>query len=289
MKVEATERGCPPGGELARFVDGEWSRNEEAAFAAHMEGCARCRVGVEELKGIAAMLGEDPPGVEADLTAAVLRRASLPPPRKRIARFVPVFAAAAAGLAVGIAMQHNPGATQHVAVADEGGFQARGGGENPDRWVAIHAYVATDGGKPRPLAAGAAVLGCNVRLLFAYDNAGPHPYPYLTIVGSDEAGQSIWFYPEHPAGAVGGSPASPASPGSPGSIDAQGGRDRELPDEIPVAKAGRLVLRGLWSERRLGAAEVEAALRGHVEDERLPIPRTGQHRVELLLEGCEAR
>jgi hypothetical protein len=264
-------RACRESAELARFVDGEFTENERHGLEAHLPGCARCRSLVGELRAITADLARDPAPEMPDLAPLVLARAALPPRRRPwlrpAATAVSLAAAAAAGLVAGVAMQH-----QRAAAVDESGFQARGGGDSPDRWVAVHPYVLDGAGalRPRPLAPGSSVENCGARLLFSYDNGGPHPYRYLMIAGVGDDGRITWFFPE----------------GRPGdrSIAVEPGVGRELHEEIGVQHTGHLAIHGLFSHAPLAVDEVARMLASR--DRPGALADTGRHRVDLHFSPC---
>jgi len=260
---------CPSPEAIARALEGE----PAAELGEHLDRCARCRARREELRAIAGALAADPVDDLPDLAPLVVRRAALPrrralPPLAAAASLAAALVGAASG---GVVLERH-----RLAVAGEAGFQARGGHETADSWVALHPYLVRDGERPRPLAGDDELVRCNDRLLFAYDNGGPHPYRYLMVLAADERGAVRWLFPDG------------AEPGA-RSIAAEPGAGRELHEELGLA-AGcddvavrRFDLYAVFSDEPIAAATIGARL-AVPGAERLPLPSTGQQRLRLRLE-----
>ena len=268
MSAAGRSPACPGAVALARFVDGAAGADEARALASHLPGCARCRSTVAGLRSIAADLARDPVGRDLpDLAPLVLARAAMPPARRRVVR--PLFAglSLAAALCAGIVIERRAG------TIGDAGFQARGGGDNPDRWVAIQPHLL-EGGKAVRIGDGASV-GARP-LLFSYDNGGPAPYRYLMIFGSDAAGRLLWYFPDDRPGAT--------------SVEAEAGAGRELHEEVCLTPApGALRLRGLFSRRPLTVEEVGRAAALAPPGARLPIADTGQQLLTLEVPQAAGR
>ena len=289
--------GCRSAFELSRFADGELGGDERRAVEAHLPGCARCRFTVEELRAITSALACDPIIEHVDLAPLVLRRAALPPRRRSFLGPATAALAACAALVTGIAVERHrasrvafevtePAQTRGAVGAIEGtgeeaGFQARGGIESPDRWVAIHAFsveAGPSGEVTKPVLPLASLARCPTRILFAYDNGGPHPFRRLAIVAKDDRGGIHWLFPEH---------------GDGGTIAAEAGTGRELHEEVTLPEGGsrgeRFRIFGLFTDEPRTRVAIESALGVGWEVYRLPLARTGQHRLELRLPGCASR
>lgn len=264
--------GCCSFERLCEYREGELSRAECERLEAHVAGCRDCAARLGELDAMTAAVGEAALVPAVDLVEAVRWRARLPPVRRRpVARLVGAAMgglAVAAGLAFAVGRAGAPVAVGHAA--DPAGFQARGAAPTPDSWVRLRLFRVDASGASRPLADGATIAARD-RLLVAYDNLGPSPYGYLSVVAVDGAGAVHWYYP-------------PAEAPGPRSIPAIAGRGVELSDEIaqPLAP-GRARLFALFSRRPLDAAEIDRALHGpgRTALDRLPLDDTGQHSVTL--------
>src|SRR6185369_7758526 len=115
-----------------------------------------------------------------------------------------------------------------------------------------------------PLRSGDGIESCVAQLLFAYDNGGPHPYRYLSIIAIDDDGRVEWLFPAPTASA--------------GSIAAEPGMRRELHEEVTVSDRARVIdVAGLFSDAPLARADVERAAATRGRAARLGLPATGQH------------
>ena len=289
--------GCRSAFELSRFADGDLGGDERRGVEAHLSSCARCRFTVEELRAITSALACDPIVEHVDLAPLVLRRAALPPRRRSFLGPATAALAACAALVTGIAVERHRASRGAVQMIDSGktsgavaaiepaaaesGFQARGGADSPDRWVAIHAFsveTGPSGEVTKPVLPLASLATCPTRLLFAYDNGGPHPFRRLAIVAKDDHGGIHWLFPEH---------------GDGGTIAAEAGTGRELHEEVTLPEGGprgeRFRIFGLFTDEPRTQGAIEDALGVGWEMERLPLARTGQHRLELRLPGCASR
>lgn len=257
-------RSCPGGAELARYVDGAFASGEQEELCAHLGSCARCRAAVEELRALVRGIAAGPVGPEIDLAPLVLRRAALPPPRRRWMALVAIPVAATAALVLGVELRRTVRADQ--------GFQARGGSDTDDTWVALRAF-RVDGGELARLPERGGHMRAGDGILLAYDNGGPRPYRYLVVVGVDAAGRHYFYQPDSSAAAATGIAIDP-------------GAGRELREEVrfPLAP-GPLRLRALFSRAPISLGAVEAALSTSSPGARLPFPETGQHELVVDVDG----
>ena len=133
---------------------------------------------------------------------------------------------------------------------------------------------------PRALADGDVIQACHTRLLFAYDNGGSAPFAHVAIVGAWDGGRAEWFFPDGSAAA--------------GTLAAEAGVAREIHEEVGLAPVATGAVRRLRIWAVFGRAAIERAVIEQalgqwalVGGERLALPGTGQHAIELRVHGCD--
>jgi hypothetical protein len=259
---------------LAAYVEGELGVSEARAIEAATAGSEELRAELERLRQLRLALGT----VDEEVAATDL----VPRVREAIAREAPptrgtgggsfrfAFALVGGGLACSAAVVL-------VLFARPDDFRAKGGATvEEDAWVGIHVLRARESGQP-VRAEGA--LSASDALVFAYSNAGPHPFSHLLIFGVDERGEVHWYHPAHEN--AGADPASRP-------IEARA--DVELREAVRHRlRPGPLALYALFSRSPLRVSEVEAAVAGLVRagtwsarsPRRLAFPQSAQKLVRL--------
>lgn len=187
---------CPAPAEWTRKLDGEVTANRASAMDDHVVSCAACRDTVRELEqlvgDIAHPVAHDAGAAVDRVMAAIDSGAEVAPIRRPARWLYPVAGAlAAAAVLIVFATVRSGGAGSG---ADEGTFQARGGGDVSDplrRTVGI--TVRVDGAD---LADGARVSP-DARYTAGYRNLFEDGPVYAMVFAIDAAGDVHWLYPAY--------------------------------------------------------------------------------------------
>ncbi len=264
---------CARNQDLLRHLAGSLSPERAAALEEHLTHCPHCKQSHDQIVAATGRLAADPgefdgPEIAKDVMTLIrMGRTSLEPAQPK--RFRPIWMlvpAAAGALALLLVL-----AWPHTG-PDSDGFQIRGSGEDPDRWVSVKAFRSGQEGYQ----ALDDQLQSNDSLAFSYRNLS-QCYHHLMVFAVDQEGQVFWYYPAHSQQGI--NPASIA-------IDSEA-KDVPLPDQVQhPLRPGSLRLFALFSAEPLRVNAVETAVaqdlltaESLLHWQRINIPDTGQHSI----------